>query len=194
MYDMANLRLHGWMSDLMQRHGLADVLLVAPDNTILYSAAKGEDFAKPMADGALRRLVEGIGAAVRPDVPMLADFTAYPAAGGGASAFLAAPVVLRTPAGGHQHLATLVFRTGYAGLDRIMRVSDGMGDRRHLSGRGGWRSAQHAALFRRSDGPVALWRWRRRGRQVQFGSDRRNGSGALRRDIAHADRLSADGP
>ncbi|MBF5095630.1 methyl-accepting chemotaxis protein [Azospirillum sp. INR13] len=128
MYDMAHLRLHGWMSDLMQRRGLADVLLVTPDNTILYSAAKGEDFAKPMADGALRRLVEGIGADVRPDVATLADFTAYPAASGDASAFLAAPIVLRSPDGGQQHLATLVFRIGYAGLDRIMRVSDGMGE------------------------------------------------------------------
>ncbi len=127
MYDTAHLRLHGWMSDLMQRRGLADVLLVAPDGTVLYSAAKGDDFAKPVADGALRRLVDGIVAGTMAGEAMIADFAPY-AAGKAASAFLAAPVALRFPDGRQQLLATLVFRIEAGGLDRIMLASDGMGE------------------------------------------------------------------
>lgn len=128
MYDMAHLRLHGWMSDLALRRGLADVLLVAPDGTVLYSAAKGDDFAKPVADGALRRLVNGIKAGGLAGEAMIADFSPYPAGDGAASAFLAAPVALRLPDGGQQILATLVFRIEAGGLDRIMQASDGMGE------------------------------------------------------------------
>ena len=127
MYDMAHLRLHGWMSDLAQRRGLADVLVVAPDGTVLYSAAKGDDFAKPVADGALRRLVNGIKAGGLAGEAMIADFSPY-AIGKAASAFLAAPVALRLPDGGQQILATLVFRIEAGGLDRIMQASDGMGE------------------------------------------------------------------
>jgi len=127
MYDSAHLRLHGWMSDLMQRRGLADVLLVAPDGIVLYSAAKGEDFARPAADGALRRLADGIEANDLSEEATIFDFTPY-AAGKAASAFLAAPVALRFPDGRRQLLATLVFRIEAGGLDRIMQASDGMGE------------------------------------------------------------------
>ncbi|KAA0572920.1 methyl-accepting chemotaxis protein [Azospirillum sp. Sh1] len=127
MYDTAHLRLHGWMSDLMQRRGLADVLLVAPDGTVLYSAAKGDDFAKAVADGALRRLVDGVMAGTMAGDAMIADFAPY-GVGKAASAFLAAPVALRFPDGRQQLLATLVFRIEAGGLDRIMLASDGMGE------------------------------------------------------------------
>ncbi|CAO3382609.1 methyl-accepting chemotaxis protein [Azospirillum argentinense] len=131
LYDTAHLRLHGWMSDLMQRRGLDDVLVVAPDGIVLYSAAKGEDFARPVADGALRRLVDGMGrddpgnAAARGEATV-ADFAPY-AAGKAPSAFLAAPVAMRLPDGRQTVLAVLVFRIEAGGLDRIMQASDGMG-------------------------------------------------------------------
>ncbi|AWJ86484.1 hypothetical protein TSH58p_23635 (plasmid) [Azospirillum sp. TSH58] len=127
MYDTAHLRLHGWMSDLMQRRGLEDVLLVAPEGTILYSAAKGDDFAKPVADGALRRLVDGVKTDGLDGEAAIADFSPY-AAGKAASAFLAAPVAMRLPDGRQTLLATLVFRIEAGRLDRIMQASDGMGE------------------------------------------------------------------
>ncbi|CAO3430368.1 methyl-accepting chemotaxis protein [Azospirillum endophyticum] len=128
MYDMAHLRLHSWMTDLMLRRGLADVLLLSQDGTVLYSAAKGGDFGKPVAEGALAALADSVKRDPKPDEARVADFGAYAPAGGTPSAFLATPVALRQPDGGVQILATLVFRMEPNGLDRIMRATGGMGD------------------------------------------------------------------
>ncbi|WP_158511069.1 methyl-accepting chemotaxis protein [Azospirillum thiophilum] len=128
MYDMAHLRLHSWMTDLMLRRGLADVLLVSQEGQVVYSAAKGGDFGKPVADGPLVALMDAVKRDPKSEEAQSADFTAYTPAGGVPSAFLATPVVLRQPDGNQQTLATLVFRMESNGLDRIMRATGGMGD------------------------------------------------------------------
>jgi len=128
MYDMAHLRLHSWMSDLMLRRGLADVLLVSPDGNVLYSTAKGGDFAKPVTEGALAAVVEKAKRDLKAGAVHVADFSAYAPAGGGPSAFLASPLLLPQPDGSMQALGTLVFRLEPGGLDRIMRATSGMGD------------------------------------------------------------------
>ncbi|WP_395453289.1 methyl-accepting chemotaxis protein [Azospirillum melinis] len=128
MYDMAHLRLHSWMTDLMLRRGLADVLLLSQDGTVVYSAAKGGDFGKPAAEGPLAALADSVKRDPKPDEARAADFSAYAPAGGAPSAFLATPVALRQPDGSVQMLATLVFRIEPNGLDRIMRATGGMGD------------------------------------------------------------------
>ncbi len=129
MYDMAHLRLHSWMMDLMLRRGLADVLLLTPDGTVLYSTAKGADFATAAASsGALGGLLEQMKRDPKPGTARVLDFSAYAPAGGAPSAFLASPVVLQQPDGAAQMLAVLAFRIQSDGLDRIMRTTDGMGD------------------------------------------------------------------
>ncbi|MFD1626807.1 methyl-accepting chemotaxis protein [Azospirillum griseum] len=128
MYDMAHFRLHPWMMDLMLRRGLADVMVVTADGTVLYNAAKGDDFGRSVNDTALGALVADMKREVKPGVSRVIDFTAYSLAGGTPSAFLASPVVLQQPDGGVQMLAVLVFRLEATGINRIMRSTDGMGD------------------------------------------------------------------
>ncbi|AWK85211.1 methyl-accepting chemotaxis protein [Azospirillum thermophilum] len=128
MYDMAHLRVHGGMQDLMLRRGLADVLVMAPTGTLLYTAAKGDDFGIQAVDGPLAALLEDIKRDPRPGQARMLDFTAYKAAAGAPSAFIASPVTLQQPDGGVQLLAVLVFRLRADGLDRILRTTDGMGD------------------------------------------------------------------
>ncbi len=128
MYDMAHLRLHSWMMDLMLRRGLADVLVLTPDGTVLYSAAKGDDFGKSANDTALGPLLAEMKREPKPGTARVLDFTAYALAGGMPSAFLASPVILQQPDGGVQTLAVLAFRLQPSGVDRIMRSTDGMGD------------------------------------------------------------------
>ncbi|MCG5241614.1 methyl-accepting chemotaxis protein [Azospirillum doebereinerae] len=128
MYDMAHLRLHSWMMDLMLRRGLADVLVLTPDGTVLYSTAKGKDFGVSVGPGPLAAMLEEIKRDPKPGTARVVDFTAYAPAGGAPSAFLASPVVLQQPDGGTQTLAVLAFRLQPEGLDRIMRTTDGMGD------------------------------------------------------------------
>ena len=128
MYDMAHLRLHSWMMDLMLRRGLADVLVLTPDAKVLYSTAKGNDFGTAVPAGPLATLLEEMKRDAKPGTARVIDFTAYAPAGGMPSAFLASPVVLQQPDGGVQTLAVLAFRLQPDGLDRIMRSTDGMGD------------------------------------------------------------------
>ncbi|GLR77454.1 hypothetical protein GCM10007856_01220 [Azospirillum oryzae] len=128
IYDMAHLRLHSWMTDLMHRRKLADVLVVMLDGRIVYSTAKGSDFGATVTSGPLHVLLEDIKLDTRLGTTRVADFSAYAPAGGVPSAFLATPVVLQQADGGVQALATLVFRLQSDGLDRIMRAKDGMGD------------------------------------------------------------------
>ncbi len=126
VYDMAHLRLHPWMRDLMLRRGLADVLLVNPDGAIIYSAAKGADFGGSVTTGPLKDLLEATRRDSQAGTARTLDFTAYAPAGGTPSMFLASPVVLT--GGGDQLLGMLVFRLEAGGLERIMRATDGMGD------------------------------------------------------------------
>ncbi|MBP2231454.1 methyl-accepting chemotaxis protein [Azospirillum agricola] len=128
MYDMAHLRLHSWMMDLMLRRGLADVLVLNPDGTVLYSTAKGADFATSVASTPLGAFLEEVKRDPKPGAARILDFTPYTPAGGVPSAFLASPVVLQQPDGGVQTLAVLAFRIQSEGLDRIMRTTEGMGD------------------------------------------------------------------
>ena len=126
VYDTAHARLQGWMADLAQRRGLADVLLVTPDGTVLYSAAKGADFAIA-GTGPLASLVAGFAGTPKRESLEVADFSDYAADSAAPSAFFATPVIQTMPDGRDQLLAVLVFRLHPDGIDRIMRSARGMG-------------------------------------------------------------------
>lgn len=128
MYDIAHLRLHGWMQDLMQRRGLADVLLLSPEGMVIYSVAKGADFARPVASPALANLQAAVRSDPRPGTLQIADFTVYGAPDEPPSAFLVSPITMPQPDGSAQLLALLAFRLEPNGLNRIMRATDGMGE------------------------------------------------------------------
>ncbi|WP_149168377.1 methyl-accepting chemotaxis protein [Azospirillum brasilense] len=128
MYDIAHLRLHGWMQDLMQRRGLADVLLLSPEGVVIYSVAKGADFARPVASPALANLQAAVRSDPHPGTLQIADFTVYGAPDEPPSAFLVSPITMPQPDGSAQLLALLAFRLEPDGLNRIMRATDGMGE------------------------------------------------------------------
>ncbi|MCW2241827.1 methyl-accepting chemotaxis protein [Azospirillum canadense] len=126
LYDIAHQNLHPWMRDLMQRRGLADVLLLSPDRTVLYSAAKGDDFAAALPP-PLDAILDQVRSGGRADAVRVTDFVSYGAAWGVPSAFLASPVAIPLPHGTTRLLAVLVFRLSGDGLSRIMQATDGMG-------------------------------------------------------------------
>ena len=127
VYDTAHARLQGWMADLARRRGLADVLLVSPENAVIYSAAKGADFATAEGSGVLAALVEAFRTPARSGAVRVVDFGVYAADPAAASAFFASPVVQAMPDGHEQLLAVLVFRLHPDGLNRIMQSERGMG-------------------------------------------------------------------
>jgi methyl-accepting chemotaxis protein len=128
MYDTAHARLQPWMADLAQRRGLADVLVISPDNLIVFSEAKGTDFATEIKSGPLLDLMEEFRSRPQPEVSRFVDFTPYAADGNIPSAFLASPVVQALSDGSKKLLGGLVFRFRADGLNRIMQSSEGMGE------------------------------------------------------------------
>jgi len=128
VYDTAHSKLQPWMVDLAARRGLADVLLVSPEGVVIYSAAKGDDYAAPVAAGALADLLATFRTSLTAEPQGFVDFAPYAADGNMPSAFFASPVLQPMPDGSQQLIATLVFRLRANGLDRIMQSAEGMGD------------------------------------------------------------------
>ncbi len=177
LYDGAHQRIAGWMSDLVRRRGLADVLLLSPEGNIVFSAAKGNDFAAPVGSGPLAALLETFRHAPQAGDVRVVDFLAYGDDEGRPSAFIATPVLLPEPNGGGQLLSVLVFRLRPDGLDRIMRTTEGMGntgDTFIVGGDGLFRSTPRFA-----DGPAVLRRYE-------------GGAGIARPGIGNA--VAASGP
>ncbi len=127
LYDTAHARLQDWMAEMVKRHGLADVLLVAPDGSVIYSVAKQDDFGLTAKTGPLASILEQLRDDIRPEAVAIVDFAAYAAAPEAPSAFFASPVIQRMPDGSRRMLAALVFRVHPTNLDRIMQSAKGMG-------------------------------------------------------------------
>ena len=127
LYDTAHARLQGWMSDLVKRRGLADVELVSADNTVIYSVAKGADFALPLPAGPLTAAVDRMRRTGLPQSVAIVDFAAYGPDQSGPSAFFVSTVIQPLPDGRMMQLAVLVFRLKPDGLEAIMRSTEGMG-------------------------------------------------------------------
>jgi class 3 adenylate cyclase len=93
-------RLHQSLSDVAVQAGVDDLYLIEPtNNTVVYSSAKGIDFATSLLTGpqsgtALAVLVNSVGARPAPGVAAIIDFTSYSGAGGEPSAFIASPVIV----------------------------------------------------------------------------------------------------
>lgn len=158
LYDMAHVRVHGWVAELVARRGLSDVLLFSPEGTVLYSAGKGEDFARTTEVAPLRDLIAEVVRDPRPDRARVMDFIPYAPAKGAPSAFLVSPILQPRPGGSPQLLAILAFRLEAQGLNRIMQASEGMGrtgDTYLLGGDGRLRSTP-----RFSEEPAVLARYR----------------------------------
>lgn len=156
MYDMAHLRLHSWMTDLMLRRGLADVLLLSQDGTVVYSAAKGGDFGKPAAEGPLAALANSVKRDPKPDEARAADFSAYAPAGGARRPSL--PPRWRCAS---RTAACRCWRPWFSASSRTGSTAScarpaAWGQRRHLPGRRGRQAPQHAAIRDGAGGAEAL--------------------------------------
>ncbi len=127
LYDTAHARLQSWMVDLSTRRGLADVLLVAPDGSVIYSMAKGADFAAPANSGPLADAVAAFRESPKPETIRFTDYAPYTPDHSLPSAFISTPVVQILPDGKPQLLAVLVFRLRSEAIDRVMQSSEGMG-------------------------------------------------------------------
>ena len=128
LYDTAHAKLQPWMADLSARRGLDDVLLVSPDKAVIYSMAKGSDYAAVVSDGPLADAVDAFRESPKAEAIRVTDYVAYAPDRAVPSAFLATPVVQVLPDGKTQLLAVLVFRLRSEGINRIMQSSEGMGN------------------------------------------------------------------
>ncbi len=127
LYDTAHARLQPWMADLSARRGLADVLLVTPDGSVIYSMAKGTDYAVSATSGPLADAISAFRDSPKAEAIHFADYAPYAPDQSLPSAFIATPVVQALPDGKSQLLAVLVFRLRSEAIDRIMQSSEGMG-------------------------------------------------------------------
>ena len=90
--------LHESFNEFAIQTGVDDLYLIEPtSNTIVYSTAKGIDFATslltgPQSGSALAVLIQSFGDRPEPGIAELRDFTSYTAAGDEPSLFVASPV------------------------------------------------------------------------------------------------------
>ncbi len=126
-YDIQHGRFHAVFRSLMLAHGYADVMLFDYAGTMVYSAAKRDDFALSAGPGGeLERT--GLGAAFKaaaasPEgIVKFIDFAAYEPVGGVAQSFIAAPVYK-----GPLVIGVLVFAVPADGLSLKLQGARGLG-------------------------------------------------------------------
>ncbi|MBB4064265.1 methyl-accepting chemotaxis protein [Gellertiella hungarica] len=98
-FDRAHRQSHPFFRDHLISEGYADILLIDPEGNVIYSVAKQEDLGTNLKSGAApdSALSQAVAAALvlKPGEPaVMTGFSAYQAAGGEASAFLVAPVLM----------------------------------------------------------------------------------------------------
>jgi len=126
-YDIQHTRFHSVFRSLMLAHGYADVALFDVNGTLVYSAAKRDDFGLSAgAGGALE--TTGIGAAfkvaaLQPEgVVKFIDFAGYGPAGNVPQSFIAAPVYK-----GPLVIGVLVFAIPADGISIMLQGARGLG-------------------------------------------------------------------
>ncbi len=92
--------LHPFFDEFAIQTGVEDFYLIEPqNNVVVYSTAKGIDFAEslvtgPQSGSALAALINSFGDQPEPGAAVIQDFTAYAASGDAPSAFVASAVIV----------------------------------------------------------------------------------------------------
>ncbi|WP_181700491.1 methyl-accepting chemotaxis protein [Chthonobacter albigriseus] len=136
MYGFRHAKVHATLKSAMEKGGYADIMILDGNGRVIYSVAKGDDFALSMDDPALagtalgglfKSMQEGPA-----DTFVFADFQPYPLAGGELSAFLGHPIERKSNAAMNTAQETLrvgymVFRLSPAVFDTVMSGRKGLG-------------------------------------------------------------------
>ncbi|ODN68763.1 HAMP domain-containing protein [Methylobrevis pamukkalensis] len=101
MYGFRHAKIHALVAEARKRGGYADILLLSPEGRVIYSVAKGADFAlrqgdPDLAGTALARLYTTMNA--DPAQPAVEDFAAYAPGGDRPSAFVGQAISRRSNA------------------------------------------------------------------------------------------------
>ncbi|GAB3128145.1 methyl-accepting chemotaxis protein [Novispirillum itersonii] len=128
-YSMAHDKWHPWYRHARTERGYADILLIDPNGTIVYSVIKGADYATslkagPASTSALASLFKEIEANPKTGEVSYTDFTLYAPAKGAPMAFVGAPVI----DGFGEFLGALVFAVPAATVESVLRSASGMGE------------------------------------------------------------------
>lgn len=127
-YSAVHAEFHPRTMRFLEHHGFYDVFLVAPDGSLVYTAAKEDDFGTNLVDGPWRDT--GLGRAVRaaltaeePDFVAFTDFESYEPSAGEPASFIASPIV--EPDG--TRLGALAFQMPTDRLRSMLQFTAGMG-------------------------------------------------------------------
>jgi methyl-accepting chemotaxis protein len=127
LYDKAHKTWHPLLRGMREEMGVGDILLVAPDGTVVYSVGKRPDFAGNLADGPLAGGGAGkafaAAMALQEKGAVMTPFAAYEAAGGEPAAFVAAPIRI-----GKKSVGVVLIEAGADGLDGILGRFSGLGE------------------------------------------------------------------
>ncbi|MCJ2042635.1 methyl-accepting chemotaxis protein [Methylobacterium sp. J-059] len=136
MYGRRHAKVQEVARKLLAQAGYADLMVLDEGGRIVYTTTKGEDFARPVSDPALRgtglaRLFERLKAA-DPEAALFEDFAAYPV-DAGPSAFIGRAVTKRAnvamgTAQAAERIGYVVMRVGPALFDPTLSKRTGLGE------------------------------------------------------------------
>ncbi|MCJ2114812.1 methyl-accepting chemotaxis protein [Methylobacterium sp. E-025] len=136
MYGRRHAKVQEVARKLLAQAGYADLMVLNEGGRIVYTTTKGEDFARPVSDPALRgtglaRLFERLKAA-DPEAALFEDFAAYPV-DAGPSAFIGRAVTKRAnvamgTAQAAERIGYVVMRVGPALFDPTLSKRTGLGE------------------------------------------------------------------